>query len=377
MDLAEKLLVLANAVGTDGGQELVRALRGVLAETAPFDAGEAVLATDGRLLRWRLDEHEGELLGTDLVRHIAALHAPLRLDDLDDVSPFPETRRGMEALGLRSLLVLPFQGGGALAVARRYGWAFVGASLHHLWPVRGMAGIGLRQAALLTRLAQRVEALEDELEKATATPDELRARLQRAHAESREREAQRAAANAGWEGTRAELRETARALAAAEEAARDAGAAQERAEAQVAELEHRVADETGGREAAEAQSQRRQVEADEKLGRAEGERRALAVEVEALRREGESAEGRVQGSERERSSLRAALGEQEARARGLEARVAELEAALADAHHARDQARGEAARDEAARHLQAAQRARAKRATRPPGPLAKRPRSGR
>ena len=55
--------------------------------------------------------------------------------------PFPETHQALVALGMRSLLVLPFQGGGALAVARRYGWAFVGASLHHLWPIRGMAGI--------------------------------------------------------------------------------------------------------------------------------------------------------------------------------------------------------------------------------------------
>ncbi len=130
MDLAEKLLVLADAAVADGGQALVRALRAVLAETAPFDAGEAVLAVDGRLLRWRIDDGQaGEILGADLVRHVGAVHAPLRLDDLDDVSPFPETRRAMETLGLRSLLVLPFQGGGALAVARRYGWAFVGASL--------------------------------------------------------------------------------------------------------------------------------------------------------------------------------------------------------------------------------------------------------
>jgi hypothetical protein len=165
MDLAEKLMVLADAA-TDGGPALVRALRTVLAETAPFDAGEAVLAEEGALLRWRLDDGPpGEILGADLVRHIGALHAPLRLDDLDDVSPYPETRRAMEALGLRSVLVLPFQGGGALAVARRYGWAFVGASLHHLWPVRGMAGIGLRQAVIRQRLEQKVAALEAELGK--------------------------------------------------------------------------------------------------------------------------------------------------------------------------------------------------------------------
>jgi DNA repair exonuclease SbcCD ATPase subunit len=344
MDLAEKILVLADSAAGDGGQGLVRALRSVLAEIAPFDAGEAVLAAGERMLRWRLDDHEGELLGADVIRHIGPLHAPLRFDELEDAAAFPETRRAMEALGLRSLLVLPFQGGGALAVARRYGWAFVGASLHHLWPVRGMAGIGLRQAVLLTGLAQKVEAQEAELERANATPDELRARLERAQAEAREREAQRAAANAGWEATRAELRQTARTLAAAEEAARAARDGEERAVAQAAEQAGRIAEEARKREAAEADARRRQAEADERLGRAEGERHALVVEVEALRRERETAQGREQGADRERSSLRTALGEQEARVHALETRLAELETALAASAHARDEARSEAER---------------------------------
>src|SRR5262245_24559357 len=205
MDLAEKLLVLADAAAGDGAQGLLRALRTILSETAPFDAGEAVLVSGDRLLRWRIDEHEGELLGADVVRHIATIHAPLRFDDLDDAKAFPETHRALEALGMRSLLVLPFQGGGALGVARRYGWAFVGASMHHLWPIRGMAGIGLRQAVLLTGLALKVDEQAAELERANATPSELRARLARSEADLREREAQRAAANTGWEATRAEL----------------------------------------------------------------------------------------------------------------------------------------------------------------------------
>jgi hypothetical protein len=285
MDLAEKLLVLADSAAADGAQGLLRALRTVLADIAPFDVGEAVLVSGDRLLRWRLDDHEGDLLGADVVRHIGTLHAPLRFDDPDDAKAFPETHQTLLALGMRSLLVLPFQGGGALGVARRYGWAFVGASLHHLWPIRGMVGIALRQAVLLTGLAQKVEAQEDELERANATPDELRARLERAEAELKEREGQRSAATAGWEATRAELRETARALAAAEAAAASAREGQEEAEAQGAEFLRRLAEETGKREAAEADGQRRQAEADEKLGRAEGERQALAVEVEALRRE--------------------------------------------------------------------------------------------
>ena len=55
MDLAEKLLVLADSAAGDGAQGLVRALRTVLAEVAPFDAGEAVLVAGERFLRWRLD----------------------------------------------------------------------------------------------------------------------------------------------------------------------------------------------------------------------------------------------------------------------------------------------------------------------------------
>src|SRR5262245_51899780 len=235
MDLAEKLLVLADAATGDGAQGLLRALRTILAEIAPFDAGEAVLASGDRLVRWRLDDHEGELLGTDVVRHIATIHAPLRFDDLDDAKAFPDTHRALEALGMRSLLVLPFQGGGALGIARRYGWAFVGASMHSLWPIRGMAGIGLRQAVLLTALAQNVEAQSAELERANATPDELRSRLERAQADVRDREAQRAAATAGWEGARAELRETARILAVAQDAASAAREAQAHAEDRVAE----------------------------------------------------------------------------------------------------------------------------------------------
>src|SRR5262245_38775027 len=307
MDLAEKLLVLADAATGDGAQGLLRALRTILAEIAPFDAGEAVLASGDRLVRWRLDDHEGELLGTDVVRHIGTIHAPLRFDDLDDAKAFPDTHRALEALGMRSLLVLPFQGGGALGVARRYGWAFVGVSLHHVWPVRGMAGIGLRQAVLLTGLAQKVEAQEAELDRANATPDELRARLEKSEADVRDREAQRAAANAGWEATRAELRETARVLAAAEEAARAAreaqGRAEEQAAEQAAELSRRVSEETGRREGAEAEAQRRQAAADEQLGRLEGERQALAVEAEALRRESQGAREQEHEASRERDAL--------------------------------------------------------------------------
>ncbi len=339
MDIAEKLLVLADSAAGDGGEGLVRALRNILTEIAPFDAGEAVLAAGDRMLRWRLDDHEGELLGADVIRHIGPLHAPLRFDELDDAEGFPETQRGMEALGLRSLLVLPFQGGGALAIARRYGWAFVGASMHHLWPLRGMAGIGLRQAVLLTGLAQKVEALEAELERANATPDELRARLERSEAELREREGQRAAANAGWEATRAELRETARTLVAAEEAARAAREAEALVEARAGDLARRLEEEERRREAAEQDAQRRQAEADERIGHAEGARQALAVEADTLRGEATGVQEQLRGAERELESLRWSLEECNGRARLLEARRGELRSALDETAGERDEFR--------------------------------------
>jgi hypothetical protein len=339
MDLAEKLLVLADSAAGDGAQGLVRALRTVLAEIAPFDAGEVLLVAGERFLRWRLDDHEGDLLGADVVRHIGTLHAPLRFDDQDDAKAFPETHQALVAQGMRSLLVLPFQGGGALAVARRYGWAFVGASMHHLWPVRGMAGIALRQAVLLTGLAQKVEAQQEDLARANATPDELKARLERAREEVREREGQRSAANAGWEATRAELRETARALAEAEKGAAVAREARERVEAKAADLRRRLAEETGRREAAESEAQRRQALADEKIGHAEGERHVLAVEADALRGETAGALERLRAADREIESLRWSLEETDTRARLLEARGKELQAALDETANERDEAR--------------------------------------
>ncbi len=368
MDLAEKLLVLADAAAGDGAQGLFRALRTILSELAPFDVGEAVLASGDHLLRWRLDEGDGELLGTDVVRHIATIHAPLRFDDLDDAKPFPDTHRALETLGMRSLLVLPFQGGGALGVARRYGWAFVGSSMHSLWPVRGMVGIGLRQAVLLTGLAQRVERQQTELERANARPDELRARLARTEAESHEREGQRAAANAGWEATRAELRETARILAAAEEAARAAREAEGRAEARAADITRRLEEEERKREAAEADAQQRQAQADERIGRAEGERHALALEADTLRGETAGTQERLRAAERELESLRWSLEECEGRARLLEARRVELQSALDETAAERDEARrtgdrartaAEEAERRAARSLEEAARARA------------------
>jgi len=367
MDLAEKLLVLAASADADGGQGLLRALRGILGETAPFDAGEAVLRVEGALVRWRLDEREGELLGDDMLRHVTGLRAPLRLDDLHELVSFPETQRRLEAAGMRSLLVLPLHGGeehGVVALARRYGWAFVGASLHALWPVAGMAGIALRHSVLLTDLRGREEELESEVMRATATPDELRARLEQAIAYGDEREGLRSAANAGWEATRAELKETARRLAAAEAAAQDATRGREEAETRGAAAEALRAAEAASREAGEAEAHRRQAEADERVGRAEGQRQALTLEREALRGELDASRAALEEVERDRAALRSALAEREEDARRAreeaQAEAGRGRAGAEEAARAADSARAEAnqARAEAEQALADATRAR-------------------
>src|SRR5262249_38641361 len=156
------------------------------------------------------------------------------------------------------------------------------------------------------------------------------------------REAQRAAATAGWEGARAELRETARILAAAQDAASAAREAQAHAEDRVAELARDLAEETRRWEAAEADIERRQAAADEKLGRADGERQAVAVEVEALRRESRGTGEREHEAVRERDSLRAAFAEMEKRVAGLEQAIAIAEEVRAETLRARDDALREA-----------------------------------
>ena len=88
---------------------------------------------------------------------------PLRFDDWRDAAAFPDTLARLRRLGLRSVLILPFRFAepegprlrGALAVARRHGWAFVGASLHALAPLCGLAGLAFDQALRLSALTDR------------------------------------------------------------------------------------------------------------------------------------------------------------------------------------------------------------------------------
>ena len=178
MDLPETLLALAGAVAPDGGRRVGQTLRAVLQQAAPFDAAEVVLLRPEGYSRVRLEEGEGEIAGEDLLVHLVRLRAPLRLDDLPEAAVFPETTRRLSALGLRSVLALPFAAGagvtggagdqaargpeGAIVLARRFGWAFAGASLHFLWPVAGLAGWAFELAVALTALTERVERLEAE-----------------------------------------------------------------------------------------------------------------------------------------------------------------------------------------------------------------------
>lgn len=192
MDLSETLLLLAGAVAPDGGRGVGQTLRAILEEAAPFDAAEAVLRRPGGWVHSRLDDGDATIAGQDLLDRLAALRAPLRIDDLPEARAFPETERRLVELGQRSLLAIPFAaaapsglGGrvalagpgaaeleGAIVLARRFGWAFAGVSLHFLWPVAGMAGRAFELAIALTALTLRTERLEAEQARQSATPEE-------------------------------------------------------------------------------------------------------------------------------------------------------------------------------------------------------------
>ena len=183
MDLSETLLLLVGAVAPDGGRGVARSLRAILEEAVPFDAAEAVLGRPGGWAHTRLDDGDAAVAGDDLLSRLATLRAPLRIDELPEAASFPETERRMRILGLHSLLAIPFAAGapsggadfsgpeGAIVLARRFGWAFAGASLHYLWPVAGIAGRAFELAIALTALTERTERLEAEVARLAATPE--------------------------------------------------------------------------------------------------------------------------------------------------------------------------------------------------------------
>src|SRR5258708_37021655 len=170
MDLSETLLLLVGAVAPDGGRGVGQALRAILEEAVPFDAAEAVLYRPGGWAHSRLDDGDGGFAGDDLLSRLATLRAPLRIDDLPEAASLPETERRMSALGLRSLLAIPFAagapsrgapfhrpGGGDLPL-RRFRWAFVGGSPHPLLPGAGRAGAAFVRAPAPTPPPERANA---------------------------------------------------------------------------------------------------------------------------------------------------------------------------------------------------------------------------
>lgn len=161
MSLEEKLLALVGSVTWDGGDQLIRTLRPMLAEIAPFDSGEVALARPVGHERWTLTDDEGSLASEDLLLRLES--EPLRIDDLPEALPFPRTHARMAEAGLRSLLALPLSPGdgplGAVVLAHRDGWAFAAASLHALGPLARMTGLCVERALVLTALRKEVETL--------------------------------------------------------------------------------------------------------------------------------------------------------------------------------------------------------------------------
>lgn len=161
MNIEERLLTLVASVTWDGGDQVVRSLRPMIEETAPFHLGEVALATPVGHTRWTLTDDEASVAADDIL--LAVESETLRIDDLSEASAFPRTQVRMREASLRSLLVLPmsvFGGpGGAIVLGHRDAWSFVAASLHVLGPVAAMTGLCLERAAALTALRKEVETL--------------------------------------------------------------------------------------------------------------------------------------------------------------------------------------------------------------------------
>jgi hypothetical protein len=161
MSLEERLLALAASVTWDGGDQVIRSLRPMLEEWAPFHVGEVALARPVGHARWTLTDDEASVAADDILMALEA--EPLRIDHLSEASAFPRTQARMRDAGLRSLLVLPLSAfggpGGAIVLGHRDGWSFVAASLHVLCPLAAMTGLCLERAVALTALRKEVETL--------------------------------------------------------------------------------------------------------------------------------------------------------------------------------------------------------------------------
>ena len=305
MILPDKLLALAAATSWDGGEAVVEALRQLLEEIAPHDAGELVLLRANGVKRISLTREPAPVVDESLAKHLADVEAPFRVDDLQELDGFQGTREQMAALGLRSLIGVSLSGAGApqgaLVLARRFGWAFVAVPAEDLLTLAGMVGLCLERAIALTQLRKELESQfrkSGETEAALAAArHEIRAvqeqtttlrgsaetRLEslRAEAERHAREEQR---------LRDELRRAFERLAVAEEreraAARDSKTARdelERLRRQSAET--RAEDESLLAEARAAHDalRARQEQLDAERARLVETLRSQSAEIEALR----------------------------------------------------------------------------------------------
>lgn len=158
----EHLLAISGAVSWDTGDGVVGVLRTLLERAAPFEAGEVALANPVGFQRWTLTDDESSLMGEELLMHVNVRPHPVRLDDLHEAELYPRTHELLLQSGMRSLLVLPLSaaGGaeGAIGLACRHGWAFVGCSLRPLVPIAAQAGLALAQARALTALRRLSES---------------------------------------------------------------------------------------------------------------------------------------------------------------------------------------------------------------------------
>lgn len=200
MDVPAKLLALAASVSWDGGEGVLRTLRQILREDAPFDAGEVALQRSPGFQRWTLTDAPEPLVADDLLERASAADGPIRIDDILEMRFALLTRERLRECGLRSCLALPLSGAGgpegAIVLAREHGWAFAGVSLHTLWPVASMAGLCLARGIALTALKREADAVrvssrahEEDLRKTLAVLEDEAHGLRRALEQSQEAKA--------------------------------------------------------------------------------------------------------------------------------------------------------------------------------------------
>lgn len=188
MDLPDRLLQVAAAVGPDGGDEVVRTLGAILKESTPFDAGEVAALGALGFARWTLTDDDEAVAAEDLLLHVAQRHEAIRLDHPGAMEQFPRTLERLSRRGMQSLLAMPLSqsgsGEGAVVLARRHGWAFVAAPLNALLRLAAMGGVCLTRARLLTAVCSQLDALKQGGQGVDAERESLRRELLAARDES-------------------------------------------------------------------------------------------------------------------------------------------------------------------------------------------------